>query len=539
MKKISTWVKSGIATAMLLTAVGSASAAYPKIGSFDGEYGFRANSFEFNEAYTHYKTTTSDDITDYSLYFKADFNFKLQTQGSQVIVFDFPYPGVIRGSYINPVQGIPADYDQTTGELTLTVVTYQPDPIGVFFGLAPGGVWTGLSSLSSTKLKFQIGEDGSINIPDFEIIRYNGNNKGETVASYANIEVGDPQSGEDGPDPDKGDPSDGNDYSYMAGLWTFPELYSFASQGLVRNDEKEPPTYEANVTGSTIYFGDQGSGFNMVGWIIDATTIRFRFRAVGNPAMYTYYQCPFVNDEITQSNYNTAPLNKNVTFDATYDADTRTISFPDGTGLRFGAFNSVGKLANNVYEEVFRFDGPATWSPFVPSIDLYVDVENGKRISASENEEGVITITSPIRFYHFENGIQLTYKATVIDHYQDNDLEEDWDESQTVDATVANGTVTAQVTGYARGNHDFSFIVTAYDAAGQVYAVSNQRDFTFIVTHDTKDNGKEPDNAVDNIIDDLGAARYFNLQGIEVETPVKGNIYIKVTNGKSSKVIVK
>lgn len=530
MKTVSTLLKSGLVASMMLAFAGTSSAAYPAQSALTGEYGFKANSFNFNEEYTHYKTTTSNDITDYSLYFKADFNFKIGIEGNQVVVYDFPYPGVIRGSYINPIPGIPCEYDQTTGTLTLSVVSYQPDPIGVFFGLAPEGEWTGISALYSTKLKFQIGEDGSISIPDFEIIRYNGNNKGEVVASYANIEVGDPIQSGPGTDPDKGDPSDGKDYSFMAGNWTFPDLYSFASQGLVRNDEKEPPTYATTVSGSTIYFGDNGSGFNMVGWIIDDSTIRFRFRAVGNPAMYTYYQCPYTNNSITQSNYNTAALDETVTFDATYNAETRTISFPAGSGLRFGAFNNVGKLANNSYEEAFRFDGPATWSPFVPMIDLYVDIENNLRISASENEDGVITITSPIRFLHFDNGIQLTYKATLIDHYQDNEKEEDWDETQTVDATVADGKVTCQVKGYAPGNHDFSLIVTAYDADGVVYAVSNQRDFTFVVTHDT--------SGIDGIQTETSAkARYFNLQGVEVENPEAGNVYIKVEGKKTIKVI--
>ena len=43
---------------------------------------------------------------------------------------------------------------------------------------------------------------------------------------------------------------------------------------------------------------------------------------------------------------------------------------------------------------------------------------------------------------------------------------------------------------------------------------------------------------IDSVCGDInGAARFYNLQGIEVDNPVKGNVYIKVVNGKSTKIV--
>lgn len=524
MSKISTMLKSGLAASMLLASAGIANAAYPAAGSFDGEYGFTAESFNFNEEYKDYGNQMQGGETDYSLYFMPEFNFSIQTKGSTIMLYDFPYKDVGFGIG-NANLGQSCEYDQSTGILTLSQVSYRPDINGVYFGIAPNGEWGGISALYAKKMTFQIGEDGSISIPNFEMVRYNGNTKGEVVVSYADITVGEPHDLGSGPDPEKPDPSDGKDYSYMEGVWTFPDLWSFASQGLVRNDEKEPPTYDTTVSGSTIYFGDNGSGFNMIGWIIDDTTIRFRFRAVGNPAIYTYYQCPFIDNTITQSNFDDVPLDKEVTFDATFDLATRTISFPAGTGLRFGAFNSVGKLANNKYEEAFRFDGPATWSPFLPSMSLYVDIDTGMRVSTTENAEGDILVKVPIRFQHWDNSLALTYKATILDHYQDNDLEEDWDEISTFDATIENGYVVTTIYGYTPGNHDFSIIITAYDAAGQVYATSNQKDFTFVVTVDTSDKKPQPDP--DQIDLYLIGENYGDWNTVEADYKFtcEGNVY--------------
>ena len=52
----------------------------------------------------------------------------------------------------------------------------------------------------------------------------------------------------------------------------------------------------------------------------------------------------------------------------------------------------------------------------------------------------------------------------------------------------------------------------------------------------TVDKG-EPD-AVETVGADDAEVRYFNLQGAEIANPAAG-IYVKVANGKSTKVIVK
>ena len=50
-----------------------------------------------------------------------------------------------------------------------------------------------------------------------------------------------------------------------------------------------------------------------------------------------------------------------------------------------------------------------------------------------------------------------------------------------------------------------------------------------------------PAAGISDVIGDInaGEARYFNLQGMEVATPASGNIYVRVSAGKATKVLVK
>lgn len=529
MSKIYNLLKSSLALGVFVAGMNVAAAAdFPAAGEFDGTYSFQANTFHFNEEYNHFSTALTPE-TDYSPYFKADFNFEIKTEGGQVIIYDFPYKGIIRGSWINPVQGIPTTYDRETGTLTLQVLSMQPDPNGIYFGLAPGGEWKGISMSTGNLLKIQIGENGTINIPDFDVITYSGANVTATVANYSDITVTDGNDdGEGGKPGDENDPVDGNDYSFLEGVWTFPDLWSVVSNSLIRNDEKEPPTYNAVVTGNTVTFIDNGSGFNMVARIIDSTTLEFRYRPVGNPAIYTYYQCPFINNSINSTNYNTATLDENVTFQATYNATTHEIIFPEGSGLRFGAFNNVGKLANNTYEEVVRFDGPAIWAAYTPQITL-------NSVKVVENEEGVLKISFDLTTAHFEEGIELTYKGQLTDHYSDVEAEEDWDIITTFDATVNGNSGTAEASGFEAGLHIFSFNIIAYTSDEEVYAVSSIKDFTITIVKSTADQ-----NGIDNIETTTNSpARYFNLQGVEISHPSEGQIVIKVEDSKVSKIIIR
>ncbi len=75
-----------------------------------------------------------------------------------------------------------------------------------------------------------------------------------------------------------------------------------------------------------------------------------------------------------------------------------------------------------------------------------------------------------------------------------------------------------------------------YDVTGVVrYSQVGSREYFFIspiAFEESKDSGVKTVEAVN------GESRYFNLQGLEVENPENG-IFVKVTDGKVSKVIVK
>ena len=139
---------------------------YPASGQFDGHYKYSCADF-----------TLLDET--YANILKADVNFEVITTFNQAT-------GVGTSNILNFfVVSNGTDYNKETGVLTLNTVYFKPDGAPENLGIAPvDGGWTGMAGLYANKMKWQIEEDGTITIPDFDIVTFSGNTLKETIAQY-------------------------------------------------------------------------------------------------------------------------------------------------------------------------------------------------------------------------------------------------------------------------------------------------------------------------------------------------------------------
>ena len=141
---------------------------YPAAGTFNGDYTYKCANF-----------TLKDDT--YAEYLKADVPFTITSSENS----NTGEVSLYVGNFFVVNNG--AEYNEETGVLTLNTVYFKPTGAPANLGIAPvEGGWTGMSSLTSNKMKWQIGEDGSITVPDFDIVTFNGNTRLETIAEYRN-----------------------------------------------------------------------------------------------------------------------------------------------------------------------------------------------------------------------------------------------------------------------------------------------------------------------------------------------------------------
>lgn len=153
--------------AAVMASVGATSyAAYPEQGDFDGHYTFAADVKLENQAYAPYV--------------KGSFNFAIATSDYGTVITDFMVPNIY------------TEYDSGTGELTLTTNYGKFGYSNLGFADADA-TWTGMGTMYGSLLKWQIGEDGSISVPDFTLVdfsKYSTTGKVTVVARISGCEVG-------------------------------------------------------------------------------------------------------------------------------------------------------------------------------------------------------------------------------------------------------------------------------------------------------------------------------------------------------------
>lgn len=202
MKNFFTPLKWVLALALVGGCVQTSSA---QSNDFDGHYEFSSELTIENQSYR-------------SL-LKNSFEFEIESTLYGVTISDFIIPS------------ISAEYDDVTGELTLKTNYGTLGRYNIGFADAEG-TWTGMGTMKGTLLKWQIGDDGSISIPDFTLVDYSNYSKNQTVtviARYSNCAVTPTEASED--DEPKTDNSENFEGRYQFSVTQTEYVYEPDSNG--------------------------------------------------------------------------------------------------------------------------------------------------------------------------------------------------------------------------------------------------------------------------------------------------------------------
>lgn len=484
-----------------------AMAAYPSASKIAGDYTFKAGEFTLNEGVVDefpdkFAYQGHGDI-DLNLFFTPEFDFTIAVDRTgQMTVTDFFFKGSMIGSSFSTYNF--ASYDESTGVLTLSNFTFCiPPQIGVLLGIAPAdGGWKGISALTANKLTFNVAEDGTISIGDFDVVLYKASEVLATVASFQDISVSDANS-QGGGGGGNNDDDNTTQYEFFQGTWSAEE-YSYVSQSEVENDEGNTPTYNATVKGRTVTFKDSGSdNYNLVARVIDDTTLEFSYQAVGTiGTTFTSYQCPFTSG-INENNYNDlTTIDRNATLLATYDPEKKTLTFPEGSGFRF-AFIAANGYVSHV-EEAFTFTAPMQWSAFKPQIIL-------NSVRASEGEDASMNITLNFNTQWFDESGTYNYIIRLAEHFTDPSAGVDIPDVITeIEATVNGGTATGTLPGLSKGLHSFGASLLAYDADGNLYSSSKEKSVQVDIQGSSNDDDT---SGIEAIANDEATGAVYDISG--------------------------
>lgn len=348
------------------------------------------------------------------------------------------------------------------------------------------------------------------------------------------------------------------DYTTIEGEWTFFLDDHYAGDWSLGEQEV---VYTATLDGNKVTF-NAGDEYVIVAEFTNGYELTFNYAVVGDPnAMYPLCQNPYT-DGSKVGDIGIDPENFVFeSFNATYEPESGTIAFAPGCGLAYGnakdgvfqyymaAFDLIKaeKIFDNSYIE-----GTYTWEILATDIEgtmiggttpIQVEV---KKVEGESNSFTVSEIGDTN--YFNDQVIPFTYNAaSKIAQFEAAYAGEMGDEPVWFSAfTLNEGTVesassfiepqpTFAVTfdeekGFEfKGNSGFAWFITTSAAEFDVTGVYS----AFYVNPDFKYS------AVENIEAAGGEVRYFNLQGVEVKNPAKGNILIRVEGNKASKVIVK
>lgn len=310
-------------------------------------------------------------------------------------------------------------------------------------------------------------------------------------------------------------------------------------------------TYVATLEGNIVRFVGTDK-YDIVAEFTAENTLKFNKCAVGPQATNTLFQVPYINttgidvvgDLMEQS------------FTATYNAENGTITFPEGSGLAYGYYDEAGNLS--FWDDAFDFIDAA-------------------RIT---NDEIIGTYNWTLLATDFEGStsgesvnVQVTVNKTDDTHYYFEEIGNgNYFNGQTIPFTYNHNTQIAQFEAFYAGDVEgkptwFSaFILNKdnlemgtfiepqptfalqFDAANG-FQFTGETGFAWYFTSsstgfDAEDVYKayyvNPDFSSVGSIEavESGEVRFFNLQGVEVKNPAKGEIIIRVEGNKATKVIM-
>ena len=287
----------------------------------------------------------------------------------------------------------------------------------------------------------------------------------------------------------------------IEGNWTFTLFDRYqGSESLGKVDV----AYEASVSGNTVTFEDPTETYPMiVAELTSDDTLTFKYaKATNVGGTYTLYQQPFINsdgtveiDELTEEE-----------FIAVFNAETGTLTFPANSGLRYGYFGADGNLSywSDAFDLIEAVNTDVNTTPRITlsGVDYPTEVDNGEFY---------------VNFRYTTTNVPAGSTLTAYLKDAAGNINEE--------LVLAGSPVYWNIQGIDKGVYDFTLYIQATDAAGNVIATSNSESFqTDIIV------------GIDTIGADTEAARYFNLQGVEVKSPANG-VFIRIQNGKAVKVL--
>lgn len=305
-------------------------------------------------------------------------------------------------------------------------------------------------------------------------------------------------------------------------------------------------TFEAVLEGNTVTFLSPGSPYNIVARFVAENTLEFSQCAVGTPATYTLYQSPFVNTSAVED---MEDLEEKV-FTAVFNPAEGTISFPEGSGLRYGYFSngvvsswidafdfvSASKAANEIIGSYTWFVVPTDTSGEKNADVDEISVEvrkNGNKYAVYElgNTNYFNNFAIPFTYNDMSGLVQFT--ATYAGTIDENPI---WisafvynEDQSSIELQENFGTMFSPDSGFSfPGTTGFAWVVTS--SADEFDAESVYSAFYVVPS---------ADSAVETVISESeGDALYFDLQGRVVRNPASG-IYIKKCGDKVQKIIVR
>lgn len=192
----------------------------------------------------------------------------------------------------------------------------------------------------------------------------------------------------------------------------------------------------------------------------------------------------------------------------------------------------------NFYVTEYNLDEPVALFTNITVTRVTGDIDEASLVVSNivgtpDYTTGTVAITFDVEAQNLDEG-DYTYQVVLSDATAEADTEE----VITLDATVNDGKGTATLSNVklSAGSYSYNFTVNAFDADELVATSSNSDDspvLTFTLTQDL-----DSTTGLNTIYVEAPEARYFSIRGSELTNPAKGQIVIRVQNGKSEKIVM-
>lgn len=563
MKKLKSLYRIGISTLFSIFYATGAYSAGPSEATLAGTYHVTAN--------VEISASVPEDVKDL---FKSSFDFTLQP-------LDFSkniYMAYIRG-FITP-SDLQFNYIQSSGKIE--VQNYFTSPVSL--GFAVDGTYVGRKAGSGSNFVFTVAADGTMSIPDFQVVTYDESKDViKTVyATYTNVRVNSDDGG------GEGGGGDDNTPKYPSGAdisgWY---KYTCTNFQLLNDDFAE-------------YFIDEIT-FQIAS---NATAVvRFIF-----PSTYCEYDQQtgilslnslFSKDVDGTNSIGIAPNEGGWKGMAALTGNKMTFKIGEDGSITIPGFK-VGLVSGNSFTPVASYDGGTvvtTQAPPPPPVTPKYDYSNFI---------GTYTFTGTMTNYAVsdapisnEAGVETDYRLTftINDYGQISEFNKtvipaerigvssltnsgELSDNNTV-YTIDMDTYSGIVWNYGEVASDGSIVENtayrilfgnfantsedSYDQGKPAFTLTKNDDDTYtlsdlslVLSYSVSDESGNTNRLISPITtwthmkfekketgtsgiigiedgDEVGRVRYFNLNGIEIQRPDKG-VYIRVENGKAVKI---